>query len=189
VIILAMQRLQGFSFAARRPARQDAAMENVVNAADVAEEIWQNGPFWEQHFKPLTPALQPRMGRLGMNLTRVPPGKTSCPFHTHAIADEIFYVLSGRGVFRYGETLREVKAGDSISCPAHSGIAHQLANPFDEDFVFLAIGMNDQNEVCTYPDSGKVMLDALDQVGFLQAADYLAGEPEVPKIFGMISKP
>ncbi len=126
------------------------------------------------------------MGRLGVNLTRVPGGKSSCPFHTHQLEDEVFYVVSDRGVFRYGETIQEIKAGDCISCPAGSGLAHQLANPFAEDLVYLAIGMNDPNEVCTYPDSGKVMVTALDKIGYFTDTDYWEGEPDAPRIFGLV---
>jgi uncharacterized cupin superfamily protein len=160
-------------------------LPNVVNIADVPEVIESDGGYWASAYKPLTPVLAPRLGRLGVNLTRVPPGKTGCPFHTHQIEDEVFFVLQGKGVLRYGESVNEVKAGDCIACPAGTGIGHQLANPFEEDLVSLAIGMNDKNEVCTYPDSGKVMVRSLHKTGFLAEADDLAGEPDVPKIFAL----
>jgi len=64
-------------------------------------------------------------------------------------------------------------------------VAHQIANPFEEDLVYLAVGMNDPHEVATYPDSGKVMVRALKTAGFLKAANYLEAEPEVPRIFEM----
>jgi uncharacterized cupin superfamily protein len=156
---------------------------NVANVNDIAEQPSKHGSHWGSFDKVLTPALLPRAGRLGMVQTRVEPGKSACPFHTHHLADEVFFVLSGRGVFRYGDSIQEIKVGDCISCPAGSGIAHQLANPFDEDLVYLAIGMNDPNEVCTYPDSGKVMSDALDMVGYFNKTDYWEGEPDVPRIF------
>ena len=117
--------------------------------------------------------------------TRVEPGKTACPFHTHLREDEVFIVLSGRGVFRYGDSVQEIKPGDVVSCPAGSGIAHQLANPFDEDLVYFSIGMNDPNEICTYPDSGKVNVTALGITGILEKTDYWQDEPETPKIFGL----
>jgi uncharacterized cupin superfamily protein len=158
---------------------------NIVNIADVPEEVQADGDYWESRDKPLTPALTPRMGHLGVTLTRLPPGKTGCPFHSHQIEDEVFFVLEGRGVFRYGETVTVVKPGDCMSCPAGTGTAHQLANPFETDFVYLAIGMNDPNEVATYPDSGKIMVRALKAVGMLATAPYLEGEPDVPKIFGL----
>jgi uncharacterized cupin superfamily protein len=97
----------------------------------------------------------------------------------------VFYVLSGRGVFRYGDELQEIGPGDCLSCPAGTGVAHQIANPFEEDLVFLAIGPNDPHEVCTYPDSGKVMVRALHQVGHLRQAPYMEGEPDMPKILDL----
>jgi uncharacterized cupin superfamily protein len=164
-------------------------LPNIVNVNDVPEITPETGEYWRSFDKRLAPAHQPRMGRLGVNLSRVPPGKSSCPFHTHQLEDEVFYVLAGRGVFRYGTAIQEIKPGDCISCPAGSGIAHQLANPFSEDLVYLAIGMNDPNEVCTYPDSGKVMVNVLDKVGFMNETDYWEGEPEVPRIFGLANPP
>jgi len=158
---------------------------NVVNVHDIAEEQSDYGPYWGSFDKVLTPALLPRMGRLGVMQTRVAPGKSACPFHTHHLEDEVFFVLSGRGVFRYGDTICEIKPGDCISCPAGSGIAHQLANPFEEDLVYLSIGMNDPNEVNSYPDSGKVSVRALKRVGVFNATDYFAGEPEIPAIFAL----
>jgi uncharacterized cupin superfamily protein len=93
--------------------------------------------------------------------------------------------LEGRGVLRYGDTLQPLRAGDCVSCEAGTGIAHQLANTGDEDLVYLAIGRNDPNEVCVYPDSGKVMVRSLKAVGVLTRVDYMEGEPEEPLIFGM----
>ena len=86
-------------------------------------------------------------------------------------------------MFRYGDELRSIRAGDCISCPAGTQIAHQLANTGDEDLVYLAIGRND--EVCVYPDSGKVMVRSLRRVGVFEKTDYYANEPEPPRIFGM----
>jgi uncharacterized cupin superfamily protein len=130
--------------------------------------------------------MRPRGGSLGVNYMRVAPGRTACPFHHHLREDEVFYVLSGRGVLRYGEELTELRAGDCVSCPAKSGIAHQIANPFEEDLVYLSIGPFDPDEVCAYPDNGKVLVRGLNAIGRLEARDYLDGEPERPRIFELI---
>lgn len=159
----------------------------VVNIADVAEVTYGSGP-WGGASKPLTPLLDARKGALGMNISRLSKGQTGCPFHAHLREDEIFYVLSGRGVLRYGETLYDIGPGDAISCPAGTMVAHQLANPYDEDLVYLAIGPNDPHEVCVYPDNGKVLVRGVRTVGFLQKADYMAGEPEQPRIFELIAE-
>ncbi len=160
-------------------------MKNIVNIKDAPETAWEHGPHWGGADKDLTPAMQPRRGRIGMVATRVAPGASACPFHTHQREDEIFFVLSGRGIFRYGEEIAEIGPGDAISCPAGAGVAHQLANPFDEELVYLSIGKDDADEVCTYPDTGKIMVRSLGLVGPLQARDYMDGEPPLPGIFGL----
>jgi uncharacterized cupin superfamily protein len=156
---------------------------NVVNIDEVREEDHTGGEFWGGFDKCLTPSMRPRGGRLGVSLSRVPPGRSMCPFHAHTLEDEVFLVMSGRGVLRYGDALRVLRAGDCVSCPAGTGVAHQIANPFHEDLIYLAIGPREPNEVCVYPDSGKVLVRGLKQVGFLRATPYLEGEPATPKIF------
>ncbi len=157
----------------------------IVNIATTPATEQLDGDHWGSRWQPLTPALDALPGRLGVNLTRVPPGRTACPFHSHALEDEVFYVLSGRGVFRHGDQLHPIGPGDCIACPAGTGIAHQLANPFEEDLVYLGMGRNDPNEVCTYPDSGKVMVRSLKTVGTLHKTDYMQGEPAVPRILDL----
>ena len=164
-----------------------AAMKNIVNIEEVEETSWSHGPHWACFDRKLTPALMPRIGHLGVAATRIKPGTSGCPAHTHQSEDEVFFILSGRGIFRYGEEVQEIRPGDCISCPAGSGVAHQLANPFGEDLVYLCIGMNDANEVCTYPDSGKIWIRSLDRTGRLDERDYMQDEPETPKIFGLYS--
>jgi uncharacterized cupin superfamily protein len=167
----------------------DEAQPRIVNVDDVKEVEDFQGEHWGGTFKPLTPALDALRGRLGVNLSRVPPGRTVCPFHAHTLDDEVFFVLSGRGVFRYGDSVSEIRAGDCISCPAGSGTAHQLANPYEDDLVYLAIGPNHPNEVCVYPDSGKVMVRSLHVVGYLEPAPYYDRELDRPRIFDMLVQP
>ena len=157
-------------------------MKPIVNVAEVEEVVHGGRPFG-QAYKPLTPALDAHEGRLGINQTRLAPGQVAVPFHYHLRSDEAFFVLSGRGVLRYGDDLYDLRPGDCVSCPAGTKVAHQIANPYDEDLVYLAIGPNDPHEVCVYPDNGKVLVRGLKRIGFLEDADYMAGEPEQPRIF------
>ncbi len=158
---------------------------HVVNVNAVSEVEHLSGDHWGGAYKPLTPLLAAITGRpaLGINLSRLPKGRATAPFHWHAHEDEAFYVIEGRGVLRYGDDLREIGTGDCISCPAGTKVAHQIANPFEEDLVYLAIGMNDPNEVCVYPDTGKVLVRSLERVGYLEKTPYLQDEPAEPKIF------
>jgi uncharacterized cupin superfamily protein len=158
---------------------------HVVNVDEVEAVEERAGERWGGWYKSLTPSMAAKGGRLGVSHSRVPPGRSTCPFHYHQREDEVFFVLSGRGVLRYGDDVRELRAGDCVSCPAGTRVGHQIANPFDEDLVYLAIGPNDPDEVCVYPDTGKVMVRSLRRVGFLEKADYLAGEPDPPLVFGL----
>ena len=160
----------------------------VTNVGDAPVETSGSAAPWAGDWKVLTPHMRGAGGKLGMVQGRMPSGNVGCPFHWHAREDEIFYVISGRGILRYGDSLREVGPGDCISCPAGRQTAHQLANPFDEDLVYLAIGNNDPHEVRGYPDNGKVMVRHLQQVGSFEPRDYMHNEPDPPLIFDLIKK-
>ncbi len=172
----------------RRLARMSDTPPTVINVEDAPEIERMIGEHWGAAFKVLTPSMRPGGGRLGINYMRVGPGRAPVPFHSHLREDEAFFVLSGRGVLRYGDELIELRAGDCVSCPAGAGKAHQIANPYDEDLVYLSVGDHDPQEVCTYPDNGKVMIRGLGQVGRLREAPYMDGEPERPRIFDLIEE-
>ena len=157
--------------------------EPVINVGDAPVVRPDSKAPWAASWKVLTPHMRGAGGSLGVCQNTLPPGSVGCPFHWHAREDEVFLIQSGRGLLRYGDNTREIGPGDCISCPAGTGVAHQIGNPFDEDLVYLAIGPYDPHEVCGYPDNGKVMVRAVKTVGELQRRDYLDGEPEVPLIF------
>lgn len=166
-------------------AEETPEFDPVVNLADVPEEGTGDAAPWASTWKVLTPGMRAAGGKLGMVRNRLPPGSVGCPFHWHTLEDEIFYVLEGRGILRYGEEVREIGPGDCISCPAGRKVAHQIGNPFDRDLLYLAIGPREEHEVCGYPDSGKVMVRDLGKVGFLEGREYMDGEPDPPRILGM----
>jgi len=68
--------------------------------------------------------------RLGYNLTVVPPGKKVCPFHNHRINEEMFLVIEGEGLLRFGDQEYPVKK---------------------------ALSTLDPYEIAEYPDSNKMM--------------------------------
>jgi uncharacterized cupin superfamily protein len=159
-----------------------ATPPTVVNMHELAEQEKRAGAFGASVIT-LTPSMGPRGGKLGINRMRLKKGQTTCPFHYHLREDEAFFVLSGKGVLRYGDELHELSPGDCVSCPAGTRIAHQIANVQDEDLVYLAIGLRDPHEVCVYPDSDKVMVRGVKLLGHLEPKEYLGDEPTPPKIF------
>ena len=64
------------------------------------------------------------------------PGASVGP-HTHLGENEVYYILSGHGTVRDGETRREVGPGDATL--TKHGEAHDIANSGSEPLVFLAI--------------------------------------------------
>ena len=55
--------------------------------------------------------------------------------HRHALTEEIYYILRGRGAMAVGEETREVGPGDGILIPP--GVRHQIRNVGDGSLVFL----------------------------------------------------
>ncbi len=86
-------------------------------------------------------------------LVLIPPGKSYCPYHSHAIESELYLVVSGRGSVRDKDGTSEVVAGDAFFFGP--GEAHQLSNNGTEDFAYYVIADNAPHDSCYYPDSGK----------------------------------
>ena len=94
---------------------------------------------------------------LGYACDVVPPGKRSCPFHSHRGEEEMFFIVKGMGVLRYGDEIRKIRAGDVICCPAGGPeTAHQIINDSESDLVYLSISNSLPADICEYPDSGKI---------------------------------
>ena len=150
---------------------------SIVNAHDVAWETYVG----TEHVQSIYSVLSKDMV-LGVNIERIDPGKVSCPYHWHLRGDEFFLVLEGRAMLRHADGVTEVKKGDAISCPAGEAGVHQFYNPFDEPAQILMVGKNEPDDVCGYPDSGKVMIRGIKKVGRLSETEYMDGEPDPPII-------
>jgi len=87
----------------------------------------------------------------------VPPGKRSCPFHSHRGEEEMFFIVRGTGTLRYGDETRKIRAGDVICCPTGGPeTAHQIINDSEAELAYLSISTMLPAEVCEYPDSKKI---------------------------------
>jgi len=99
--------------------------------------------------------------KLGYNLTVLPPGKAQCPFHNHHGEEEMFLILSGEGVLRFGNERYRIRANDVIACPTGGPeVAHQIINTGSVPMRYLAVSTVIEIETCQYPDSNKVMIAA-----------------------------
>jgi mannose-6-phosphate isomerase-like protein (cupin superfamily) len=65
---------------------------------------------------------------------RLPPGGSTIVHH-HVAAEEIYYILKGRGTMKLGAESRQVGPGDAIAIPP--GHSHQIANVGSTELTFL----------------------------------------------------
>lgn len=89
-----------------------------------------------------------------LELTRLAPGATNWPYHSHSAQWELYVIVSGRGVTRTPEGEVEMGPGDCFICPP--GEPHQMRNPGTEDLVYYVIADNPPVEIGEYPDSKKM---------------------------------
>jgi uncharacterized cupin superfamily protein len=127
----------------------------VVNVDELQLEHDSSGERFEWN----SARIGPRLGatQLGYSYDVIPPGKCGCPFHSHRAEEEMFFIVRGNGLLRYGNETRRVRAGDFVCCPTGGPeSAHQLVNDSGEELAYISVSTMAPAEVCEYPDSGKV---------------------------------
>ncbi|HZQ59993.1 MAG TPA: cupin domain-containing protein [Casimicrobiaceae bacterium] len=127
----------------------------VVNIGELELKLVAKG----DRFECRTARVGPLLGAkdLGYSYDVVPPGKCACPFHSHRAEEEMFFIVRGEGMLRYGNETRRIRVGDIIACPTGGPeTAHQIVNDSDAELAYLSISTMMPAEVCEYPDSGKI---------------------------------
>jgi uncharacterized cupin superfamily protein len=150
----------------------------VLNIEALKLEHFSKG----EHFESSSARIGPLLGakELGYSYDVVPAGKRSCPFHSHRGEEEMFFILRGNGMLRYGDETRKIRAGDVICCPTGGPeTAHQIINDSNAELAYLSVSTMMPAEICEYPDSQKVGafgggLRHLTRVG--DNVDYWTGE-------------
>jgi len=129
--------------------------KRVVNIDELKLEHFEKGDKYASDAVRIGPLLGAK--DLGYSYDVVPPGKRSCPFHSHYGEEEMFFIVKGAGTLRYGNETRKVRAGDFICCPTGGpDTAHQLVNDSREPLAYISVSTMMPAEVCEYPDSRKV---------------------------------
>jgi uncharacterized cupin superfamily protein len=127
----------------------------VVNVDELKLEHFTKGDTFESASARIGPLLGAK--DLGYSYDVVPPGKRSCPFHSHRGEEEMFFIVRGHGTLRYGNETRKIRAGDVICCPTGGPeTAHQIVNDSDAELAYLSVSTMMAAEICEYPDSGKI---------------------------------
>lgn len=127
----------------------------VVNLDELELEPFERGDRYKSDAVRVGPLLGAK--DLGYSYDVVPPGKRSCPFHSHHGEEEMFFIVKGTGTLRYGKETRKIRAGDFICCPTGGpDTAHQIVNDSDAPLAYISVSTMRPAEICEYPDSGKV---------------------------------
>ena len=127
----------------------------VINIDELKLEAFEKGDKFACNAVRIGPLIGAK--DLGYSYDVVPPGKRSCPFHSHHAEEEMFFIVKGTGTLRYGEETRKVRAGDFICCPTGGpDTAHQLVNDSNEDLAYISVSTMRVAEICEYPDSKKI---------------------------------
>jgi uncharacterized cupin superfamily protein len=116
--------------------------------------------------------------KIGVSYEELPPGRQSVPFHYHLLEEEHIIALEGEATLRLGDERHRIKAGDYVGFPAGQRAGHCLINETDAPFRFIMIGDHRPDEICIYPDSGKIMIRAFDRAILRDGKrlDYWEGE-------------
>jgi uncharacterized cupin superfamily protein len=144
--------------------------KTVINIDDVPLQDRGNGKQFAVRWGRVGPLLG--LAGLGCAVHVVPPGKKAFPFHRHHVMDELFFVVSGKGEYRFGESRVPVRGGDIVAAPAGTQ-GHQLINTGSEDLRYLGISSGGGVDVVDYPDSGKIAVAAGVTNGDFKTATYV----------------
>jgi uncharacterized cupin superfamily protein len=127
----------------------------VINIDDIKLHHFSQGDKFECSAERVGPLLGAK--DLGYSYDVVPPGKSSCPFHSHRAEEEMFFIVKGAGTLRYGNETRKIRAGDFICCPVGGPeTAHQIINDSASELTYISVSTMMPAEVCEYPDSKKI---------------------------------
>lgn len=144
----------------------------LLRAADSAAKMRMHSHPWNPNSEMHGVQLGRIAGlkRAGISLARIPPGKESFVYHSHAREEEWLYILSGTATAEIDGSDYPVGPGDFMGFPTPS-VAHHLRNTGDEDLVYLMGGENRDSEIADFPKLGKRMVRYGDKIDIYEISD------------------
>ncbi|HXC37222.1 MAG TPA: cupin domain-containing protein [Candidatus Acidoferrales bacterium] len=110
-----------------------------------------------------------------VEICRISPGKTPCPYHSHSAQWEFYHVISGSGIARHKDGTTPIEPGDAFIFKPNE--PHQIVNNGTDDLVFYLVADNPLNESYYYPDSKKWSVPIPERRALRSdALDYYDGE-------------
>ncbi|HMD61029.1 MAG TPA: cupin domain-containing protein [Opitutaceae bacterium] len=155
-----------------------------INLRDIPEEPWASP---KGKFASADRNISIKLGRdpgstdlcmrhpFDVEICRIPPGKSACPYHSHSAQWEFYLVLAGTGAVRDPDGRTAVEAGDAFIF--EPGRPHQLTNDSSADLVVYVVADNPLGETSHYPDSGKWLVRSPERAVIRSVPlDYFDGE-------------
>lgn len=136
--------------------------KNIVNLKKLALDPGKLDKPYEHEYS--RPATQMGAKKLGFNVSTLPPGQFTCPYHFHHCEEELFLILEGKALLRQANQYREVSEGDLIFFTTGPEGAHQLYNHTETTCKILAISTMAEIEIAEYPDSKKLNVSKLRKI-------------------------
>jgi uncharacterized cupin superfamily protein/glyoxylase-like metal-dependent hydrolase (beta-lactamase superfamily II) len=100
--------------------------------------------------------------KLGYAVSRLEPGVATCPMHWHVGEEELFIVMEGTPTLETPHGSTVLRPGDFVAFPTREFGAHKVVNYTDKSALVIAIANTNPYDVCFYPDSRKVLVEATD---------------------------
>jgi uncharacterized cupin superfamily protein len=134
-----------------------------ISSRDVAwnEEGPGEGTRFGGRSKHLTFAAVGADYHVGMLIEAPAPGRRLAPRHYHMLEEEHALILDGQVTLLLGDERYEMTAGDYVGFPAGLKVGHSFLNSGSGPCSYLMIGERNPNDVCVYPDSNKLAVNAL----------------------------
>jgi uncharacterized cupin superfamily protein len=159
----------------------EARADVYVNKINVDEAFWRHDPEPGKRADEVGSwaDLDFEIGaeKLGYRVARLPKDDVFCPLHWHTGEEELFVVLDGNPSLRTPRGTVRLRKGDFVAFPTRESGAHKLINDGDGPCEVLMVSNVDPDDVCTYPDSHKVLIERRDiMIRDQPVLDYFDGE-------------
>lgn len=132
-----------------------------ISAESVPWEETSVGERFGGRARHLTHAAVGAPYRVGVLIEAPAPGRRLAPSHYQMLEEEHALILDGQVTLLLGQERHELCAGDYVCFPAGRKLGHSFLNSGTGPCSYLMIGEHNPNEVCVYPDSNKLAVDAL----------------------------
>jgi uncharacterized cupin superfamily protein len=155
-----------------------------VNTHSLAEDAWQSP---KGKFAGSSKEVSEALGRVptstdmmerhpfDVEICRIAPGQTPCPYHSHSAQWEFYHVIAGTGVVRHKEGTTAIESGDAFIFKP--GEPHQITNTGNGELLLYVVADNPIGESCHYPDSGKWLVRSPERkIIRSESLDYYDGE-------------